>query len=66
MPTARSFDQSSTAEQVLEGIDLSGRVAIVTGGSREIGAAKTFKKPFRFEDLIAAVRELAKAGPATS
>lgn len=28
--------------------------------AREIGAAKTFKKPFRFEDLIAAVFELTK------
>lgn len=29
--------------------------------AREVGAAKTFKKPFRFEDLIAAVRDLTKA-----
>jgi CheY-like chemotaxis protein len=29
--------------------------------ARQVGAAKTFKKPFRFEDLIAAVHELAKA-----
>ena len=28
--------------------------------AREIGAAKTFKKPFSFEDLIAAVFELTK------
>ena len=26
--------------------------------ARQIGAARTFKKPFRFEELIAAVREL--------
>jgi DNA-binding response OmpR family regulator len=26
--------------------------------AREIGAERTFKKPFRFEELIAAVREL--------
>ena len=26
--------------------------------ARQVGAAKTFNKPFRFEDLIAAVREL--------
>lgn len=31
--------------------------------AREVGAAKTFKKPFRFEDLIAAVRELAGVTP---
>ena len=27
--------------------------------AREVGAARTFKKPFRFEELVAAVRELA-------
>ena len=27
--------------------------------ARQIGAVRTFKKPFRFEDLIAAVNELA-------
>ena len=27
--------------------------------AREVGAAKTFKKPFRFEDLVAAARDLA-------
>ena len=26
--------------------------------ARQIGAARTFKKPFRFEELVAAVREL--------
>lgn len=26
--------------------------------AREVGAMKTFKKPFRFEELVAAVREL--------
>lgn len=34
--------------------------------AREIGAAKTFKKPFRFEELVAAVRELSEAGTRTS
>jgi DNA-binding response OmpR family regulator len=28
--------------------------------AREVGATKTFKKPFRFEELVAAVRELAE------
>ena len=32
MPTApRSFDRSATSDQVLQGIDLSGRFALVTG-----------------------------------
>jgi CheY-like chemotaxis protein len=26
--------------------------------ARQVGAVKTFKKPFKFEDLVAAVREL--------
>jgi DNA-binding response OmpR family regulator len=26
--------------------------------AREVGAVRTFKKPFRFEELVAAVREL--------
>jgi DNA-binding response OmpR family regulator len=29
--------------------------------AREIGAAKTFRKPFRFEELVAAVKELTAA-----
>src|SRR3954468_19195636 len=28
--------------------------------ARQIGAARTFKKPFRFEELMTAVRELAR------
>jgi NAD(P)-dependent dehydrogenase (short-subunit alcohol dehydrogenase family) len=32
------FDETSTADQVLEGIDLSGRTAIVTGASGGLGA----------------------------
>ena len=31
--------------------------------ARQIGAARTFKKPFRFEELVAAVRELGEASP---
>lgn len=30
--------------------------------AREVGAARTFKKPFRFEELVAAVKELSSAG----
>ena len=33
----------------------------VFGVAREVGAVRTFKKPFRFEELMAAVRELAGA-----
>ena len=33
----------------------------VLQAARQIGAARTFKKPFRFEELVAAVRELGEA-----
>ncbi|HKQ26354.1 MAG TPA: response regulator [Burkholderiales bacterium] len=32
--------------------------------AREIGAAKTFKKPFKLDDLLAAVKELSGENPA--
>jgi NAD(P)-dependent dehydrogenase (short-subunit alcohol dehydrogenase family) len=38
MPTPRRFDKDSTTDQVLEGIDLTGKVAIVTGASGGLGA----------------------------
>jgi NAD(P)-dependent dehydrogenase (short-subunit alcohol dehydrogenase family) len=34
----RNFDRSASADQVLEGIDLTGRVALVTGASSGLGA----------------------------
>jgi DNA-binding response OmpR family regulator len=37
----------------------------VFGVAREVGALRTFKKPFRFEELVAAVRELAGAAALT-
>jgi NAD(P)-dependent dehydrogenase (short-subunit alcohol dehydrogenase family) len=37
-PAPRTFDRSSTSDQVLEGIDLSGRLALVTGASSGLGA----------------------------
>jgi NAD(P)-dependent dehydrogenase (short-subunit alcohol dehydrogenase family) len=37
-PAPRSFDRSATSDQVLEGIDLAGRVALVTGASSGLGA----------------------------
>ncbi len=32
----------------------------VLQSARQVGAARTFEKPFRFEELVAAVRELAE------
>jgi NAD(P)-dependent dehydrogenase (short-subunit alcohol dehydrogenase family) len=36
--TSRSFDRNSTSDQVLEGLDLHGRLALVTGASSGLGA----------------------------
>jgi NAD(P)-dependent dehydrogenase (short-subunit alcohol dehydrogenase family) len=36
--TVRSFDRSATSDQVLDGIDLTGRLALVTGASSGLGA----------------------------
>jgi CheY-like chemotaxis protein len=35
----------------------------VLQSARQLGAARTFKKPFRFEELVVAVLELAEASP---
>src|SRR5262245_40698546 len=38
MPAPRRFDWQTTTDQVLEGVDLTGKVAIVTGASGGLGA----------------------------
>jgi NAD(P)-dependent dehydrogenase (short-subunit alcohol dehydrogenase family) len=38
MPASRRFDSQTTTDQVLEGVDLRGKVAIVTGASGGLGA----------------------------
>lgn len=40
-PIGTRFDERSTAQQVLDGIDLSGRLAVVTGGYSGLGLATT-------------------------
>ncbi len=46
-------------------IAMSGRDPMVKydvlEAARQVGAVRTFKKPFRFEELVAAVRELSEA-----
>ena len=55
------FDSSSTALQVLHGRDLSGKVAIVTGGNCGIGYETCRALAFHGAHVIMACRDLDKA-----
>jgi NAD(P)-dependent dehydrogenase (short-subunit alcohol dehydrogenase family) len=61
MPT---FGRESTADEVLEGIDLSGRHALVTGASAGLGVETTRSLARRGAKVTMAVRDLAKGGAA--
>lgn len=56
-----SFHAMSTAMEVSEGVDLSGKVAVVTGGSSGIGVETCRALAARGARVIMAVRNLAKA-----
>jgi NAD(P)-dependent dehydrogenase (short-subunit alcohol dehydrogenase family) len=56
-----AFDKHSTAEQVSEGIDLSGTHAIVTGASAGIGSETTRVLALRGAEVCMACRDLEKA-----
>lgn len=51
------FDASSTADDVLAGVDLTGRLAIVTGGASGIGLATTRALARAGATVVAAVRD---------
>jgi len=55
----RSFDRESTTEQVSEGIDLSGRHAVVTGASSGLGAETARALALRGATVTLACRNLA-------
>ena len=57
----RSFDESSTTEEVLEGIDLSGRSAIVTGASGGLGAETARALAAHGASVTLAARNLERA-----
>jgi NAD(P)-dependent dehydrogenase (short-subunit alcohol dehydrogenase family) len=57
-----SFDQDTTTEQVLEGIDLSGRRTLVTGASGGLGAETARALASRGAEVTLAARNVAKAG----
>jgi len=58
---ARQFDKTSTTRQVLDGIDLAGRVAIVTGASGGLGAETARALAACGADVTLTARDTAKA-----
>ena len=61
MPTARRFDKDSTTDQVLEGIALTGKVAIVTGASGGLGAETVRALAARGASVTLTARDTRKA-----
>jgi len=59
------FDQESTAEQVLAGVDLSGKRALVTGVSAGLGVETARALAARGAHVVGAARDLEKAEAAT-
>jgi len=55
------FGSESTAAQVAEGVDLAGRVALVTGGSGGLGAESARVLASRGARVLIAARDVAKA-----
>jgi NAD(P)-dependent dehydrogenase (short-subunit alcohol dehydrogenase family) len=55
------FGPDSTTDQVLDGIDLAGRLAVVTGGSGGLGAETARALASKGASVIIAARDLGKA-----
>lgn len=60
-PINSGFDASSTAQEVIEGIDLSGKVVIITGGYAGIGRETTKTLSAAGATVIVPARDVAKA-----
>lgn len=60
-PMGSGFNASSTASEVIEGIDLTGKVAIVTGGNAGIGLETTKVLAAAGATVIVAARDIKKA-----
>src|SRR5262245_7473982 len=61
MPAPRRFDWQTTTDQVLEGVDLTGKVAIVTGASGGLGAETARALAARGAAVTLAARDTKKA-----
>lgn len=66
MNMTNEFGAKSTADEVLAGVDLKGKRFLVTGASSGIGLETTRALVARGASVVAAVRDLAKAGQAAA
>jgi len=64
VPSTNDFDKSSTAEQVTEGINLAGKVALVTGCNSGLGFETMRVLAMRGAHVIGAARNQEKAAAA--
>lgn len=62
MTTAAAYGPDTTTTEVLEGVDLRGKVAVVTGASGGLGAETARALAEKGADVTLAARDLAKAG----
>ncbi|HEX2384051.1 MAG TPA: SDR family NAD(P)-dependent oxidoreductase, partial [Acidimicrobiales bacterium] len=61
MPLGSGFDVTSTAHDVIDGIDLTGKVAIVTGGASGIGVETTRALRVAGAQVVVPARDLTRA-----
>src|SRR5690606_3505507 len=61
MPIGSGFSASSTASDVIDGIDLSGKIAIVTGGNTGIGLETTKTLAAAGASVFVPARDVEKA-----
>ena len=60
-PIGSGFDRNSTAAEVMKGVDLTGKVAIVTGGHSGLGLETTKTLAAAGATVIVAARDIEKA-----